>query len=160
MSIGFVWSPAARVCRASSLAAFLLIQHLSAQTPDLVAHYPLNGDALDASGNGLHGTITGAVAAADRFGNGNGALLFMNDTDRVDCGNPAAFNFAGPFSISAWVKVDGSRENPYIVSKYDFDFSTFSSSPHSYGLGIAGVSVPYGFRSEERRVGRVIGWSS
>ena len=145
MSIVRAWSSAAPLRRACSLAAILFIQHLSAQTSDLVAHYPLNGDAQDASGNGLHGTTTGTTATADRFGNSNGALFFSNDTDRVDCGNPAAFNFAGPFSISAWVKVDGTRENPYIVSKYDFDFNTFTSSPHSYGLGLAGISAPYGF---------------
>src|SRR5688500_14178775 len=85
-----------------------LIPPFAAQTPGLVAYYPLNGDGQDASGNGLNGTVTGAVATSDRYGNGSGALLFVNDTDRVNCGNPAAFNFSGPFTISAWVNLNGT----------------------------------------------------
>ncbi len=152
-------SSGALVRGACLLTSLILASHLSAQTADLVAHYPLNGDAQDVSGSGLHGTITGALATADRFGNSNGALLFVNDADRVDCGNPVAFNFSGAFSISAWVKVDGTRENPYIVSKYDFDFGTFTSSPHSYGLGLAGASVPYAFVSGDAGYADTIGFS-
>jgi hypothetical protein len=117
----------------------------AAQGEELVAYYPLNGNARDASRNKLDGTVTGATATLDRYGNSGGALLFENDGDRVNCGNPAAFNFSGPFTISAWVNLSGTRENSYIVAKYDFDFSTMSGSPHSYGLGIAGLASPYGF---------------
>lgn len=114
---------------------------LLAQAVGPVAYYPLNGDGVDASGNGFNGTLTGTTPTADRFGNPGGALKFANDTDRVNCGNPAAFNFAGPFTISAWVNIDGTRENSYIVAKYDL-----SAGPaHSYGLGIAGVPYPYAF---------------
>jgi len=37
----------------------------------LVAYYPFNGNADDASGNGNNGTINGAVLTDDRFGNPN-----------------------------------------------------------------------------------------
>jgi hypothetical protein len=130
---------------AALLACAASLPLLHAQTANLVAYYPLNGDAQDASGNALHGTVTGAVPTADRFGNASGALNFLNDTDRVNCGNPAAFNFSGPFSLSAWVKPDGTHPNSYIVAKYDFDFNTFTASPHSYGLGTFGVDVLYAF---------------
>jgi hypothetical protein len=41
-----------------------------------VAHYPLDGDAMDISGNGRHGTLFGPTPAVDRFGNPSGALWF------------------------------------------------------------------------------------
>ncbi len=42
----------------------------------LVAYYPFNGNANDASGNGNNGTVNGATLTADRFGNANGAYSF------------------------------------------------------------------------------------
>ena len=35
----------------------------------LVAYYPFNGNANDASGNGNNGTVNGATLTTDRFGN-------------------------------------------------------------------------------------------
>ena len=132
---------------ASLLACAASLPLLHAQAANLVAYYPLNGDAQDGGGNALHGTVNGAVPTMDRFGNASGALNFLNDTDRINCGNPSAFNFSGPFSLSAWVKPDGTDPNSYIIAKYDFDFSTFTASPNCYGLGMAGVDVPYAFVS-------------
>jgi hypothetical protein len=44
-------------------------------TTGLVAYYPFNGNANDASGNGNHGVVVGAAASvADRHGNQNSAL--------------------------------------------------------------------------------------
>ena len=50
----------------------------------LVAHYPLDGDARDASGNGYHGTMRGPVPARDRFGREDGAVLFSGSDHRID----------------------------------------------------------------------------
>ena len=130
---------------ATLLACAASLPFLHSQAANLVAYYPLNGDAQDAGGNALHGTVNGAVPTMDRFGNASGALNFLIDSDRVNCGNPAAFNFSGPFSLSAWVKPDGTHPNSYIVAKYDLDLNTFIASPHSYGLGMAGTDIPYGF---------------
>ena len=145
---------------ATLLACAASLPFLHAQSANLAAYYPLDGDAKDAGGNALHGTVDGAVPTTDRFGNASGALNFSNDTDRVNCGNPAAFNFSGPFSLSAWVRPDGTRPNSYIVAKYEFDFNTFTSSPHSYGLGMAGVEIPYGFVGGEAGYADVFAWSS
>ena len=40
-------------------------------TDGLVAFYPFNGNANDASGNGKNGTVDGADLSEDRFGNEN-----------------------------------------------------------------------------------------
>src|SRR4051812_11874296 len=45
-------------------------------TSGLVAYFPLNGNANDASGNGNSGTVIGLSTTADRFGNAGGAFLF------------------------------------------------------------------------------------
>ena len=42
-------------------------------TGGLVAYYPFNGNANDASGNGNHGTVNGATLANDQNGNENKA---------------------------------------------------------------------------------------
>lgn len=54
----------------------------------LLAHYPLDANAEDVSGNGLDGVVNGAIPTTDRFGTADGALEF----DGVD----------------DWVQVDGA----------------------------------------------------
>lgn len=46
-------------------------------TNGLVAYYPFNGNANDASGNGNHGTVNGAILANDQDGNENKAYEFI-----------------------------------------------------------------------------------
>jgi hypothetical protein len=131
--------PTSLARKAALLGMLAAIAHCGAQTP--IAYYPLNGDGADASGNGFNGSLIGTTPTTDRYGNSGGALLFANGTDRVVCGNPAAFNFAGPFTISAWVNLNGSRFNSYVVAKYD----TTIGPAHAYGLGIANIALPYTF---------------
>ena len=50
----------------------------------VIAYYPLNGDARDASGNGFHGTMSGPGTARDRFGNQGGAVLFNGSHHLID----------------------------------------------------------------------------
>ena len=50
----------------------------------VVAYYPFDGDARDASGNGYHGTMLGPVPTRDRFGNQGGAVLFNGTHHRID----------------------------------------------------------------------------
>ncbi len=45
-------------------------------TNGLVAYYPFNGNANDASGNGNNGTAFNTQSASDRFGNPNSAFAF------------------------------------------------------------------------------------
>ena len=44
------------------------------ETNGLVAYYPFNGNANDASGNGNNGTVNSITLSADRFGRAGGAL--------------------------------------------------------------------------------------
>ena len=54
--------------------------HASAQnflTNGLVAYYPFNGNANDATGNGNNGEVHGAQLAEDRFGHVNAAYALL-----------------------------------------------------------------------------------
>jgi hypothetical protein len=67
-------------CAVSTLAlAFGLVVTSYSQTfltNGLVAYYPFDGNASDASGNGNDGTAQHTASATDRFGRANGALAF------------------------------------------------------------------------------------
>lgn len=71
----------------------------------LVLHYPMNGNATDASGGGNNGTIFGGVTAtADRFGNVGQALQFNGTNGYIDV--PDGVYFTGSdFTVSSWVRV-------------------------------------------------------
>jgi hypothetical protein len=108
-----------------------------------IANYPLDGNAVDISGNGLNGAVLGATPSTNRFGANQSAFSFNGTSDYINCGNPAAFNFADNFTISAWVKLNGLQLAKYIVAKYDG-----FSSPHSYGLATQdGTAQAYAFVS-------------
>lgn len=96
--------------------------HIQAQTfltNGLVAYYPFNGNANDASGNANNGTInqTDWKISLDRFGNTNS--LFLNLTSTPAFSTPGAYvsvpksgllNFNSNFTFSVWV--DFTNTNP------------------------------------------------
>lgn len=68
---------------------------------DLIAHYPLDGNAADVTGNGHDGTLHGTTPTSDRFGCLNSALDFDGIDDYVDMDT---LDFYPELSISFWVK--------------------------------------------------------
>jgi len=72
----------------------------------LVAYYPFNGNAHDASGNGNEGKIYSAVSCPDRFNRSNMAYLFdQSSVDCfIDCGNDKTLCADRQLTVSAWVK--------------------------------------------------------
>jgi Concanavalin A-like lectin/glucanases superfamily len=80
-------------------------------TNGLVAYYPFNGNANDASGNGNNGTIYGGVTLVpDRFGNPNSAYLCNGVDGYIDIGNPVG-NSPAYLTESAWVKIISRATN-------------------------------------------------
>lgn len=69
----------------------------------LVAYYPFNGDAADASGNGNDCTVVNAVPIADRHGTADRAYSFDGDGDYLDCGNDASLDLTGSLTLSLWI---------------------------------------------------------
>ncbi|MHC4677432.1 MAG: LamG-like jellyroll fold domain-containing protein [Planctomycetota bacterium] len=88
-------------------------------TDGLVGHWPLDGDALDASGNGNDGTIIGNVTpTADRLGTPNAAMNFPGTTaDYIDLGQPPMLLIKGAMSVAAWVRADTLIQNGRILAK-------------------------------------------
>lgn len=88
---------------------------------NLLAYYPLDGTALDASGKEHPGTILGAVPTTGIFGEQNGALYFDGVNDVVEVPNTDRyFDIIGPWTVSALILSDDSRAHLPIVYKTGF----------------------------------------
>ena len=70
-------------------------------------HYPFDGDAVDATGNGFSGTPTGTASAVGHTGDANGALFFSGSNARVAIGDRWPIKKTGgttqPVTISLWL---------------------------------------------------------
>lgn len=81
-------------------------------TNGLVAYYPLNKDAKDYSGNGYHGTVTGAVLTGGGF-DGKGAYRFANGTTYIDL--PDTVGYKTSLTALAWFKSNGTPGDSYHI---------------------------------------------
>lgn len=88
-------------------------------TPDisagLLVDYPFNGDANDASGNGVNGQIINTTATADRFGQDNGALLFNGADSLVVLPDDDRLDLTGDFSISFFIKGNSTSTHEWLI---------------------------------------------
>jgi Concanavalin A-like lectin/glucanases superfamily/Secretion system C-terminal sorting domain/PKD domain len=67
----------------------------------LVAWYPFNGNANDASGNGNNGINNGASITSDRFGNPNSSYYFNGSSSYINVPNFNTLQYK-PITISLW----------------------------------------------------------
>jgi hypothetical protein len=75
------------------------------QTNGLVGYWPFNGNASDESGNGNHGTISGANLTSDRDGNLFSACEFPNLNDYITTSNGSKNFDSTNQTISFWMKI-------------------------------------------------------
>jgi gliding motility-associated-like protein len=75
-------------------------------TQGLIACFPFNGNARDASGNGNHGQAEGAKLTLDRFGKPNSAYRFNGSTEFIEV-NPNQLKNDN-FSFSIWVNISST----------------------------------------------------
>ncbi len=75
----------------------------------------LASTAVDASGEGNDGTISGAVPTAGVVGQ---ALSFDGIDDYVDAGNDASLNITGAITVEAWIYWKEYTANSVILSKF------------------------------------------
>ncbi len=88
----------------------LFSQNLPSYLPSngLVAWYPFNGNANDESGNGNHGTVSGASLTEDRNGNLNTAYSFNGSNNYITVPFSSSFNsIQTGLTMSAWVLMSG-----------------------------------------------------
>ena len=70
----------------------------------LVAYFPFDGDANDASGNGHHGTVHGAALTTDRNGEDGRAYAFDGVDDFISVMDSPDFDIGvGDMTVLAWV---------------------------------------------------------
>jgi hypothetical protein len=124
----------------------------------LVAHWPMDGNANDISGNAHHGTIVGGVTpTADHKGQPNAAYLF-NGTDGAihltDGTTNYSYSVLGlpveAISISSWVKVLNFSSYAgiftFIQDNYSYEYGVGlfldgSASARKFNFAIAGGGV-------------------
>ena len=68
-------------------------------TDNLIAFYPLNGNAGDSSGSDHHGTLRGSTFSADRYDSTNYAASFDGQQTQIDL--PLAFDYPSR-TINLW----------------------------------------------------------
>ncbi len=128
--------------------ATVTITVTSAIDPNLVAYWKFDENsgtnASDSSGNGNHGTVSGATWTSGKLGTGLG---FDGLNDYVDAGNPASLQITGAISMEGWVKINdlsvasslfgrghglSSGNNGYFLSYYastkSLYFDTYSTT--------------------------------
>lgn len=86
-------------------------------TNGLVAYYPFNGDANDASGNGNNGTVSGATLTTDRNGNINAAYHLSNSGSKIDLLATNSYLGASDHTISFWFKTTANGNDMYVLTK-------------------------------------------
>ncbi|MBI2948157.1 MAG: LamG domain-containing protein [Verrucomicrobia bacterium] len=74
----------------------------------LVAYYPFNGNANDESGNGNHGTVSGAQKTSDRHGSADASFHFNGAADQVNVPSTGLANVAA-FTCTGWFLSDSNQ---------------------------------------------------
>lgn len=94
--------------------------------PNLVAHYPFDGNGNDASGNGHHATVHGATLIT--LPNGDGVYEFDGVDDYIELPDESAFDLTS-FTMSFWIKIPTlpASEGPYTSNPGEWVF--FSKGP-------------------------------
>lgn len=110
---------------------FSLLNGQISLTDGLIAYYPLDGDALDLSGNCNHGKVYGAQAAYNKNGQFLTAMSFDGIDDYIEIPHSELFEFGDDedFAISFWVKIstlqmDADTTDNDIISKWVIDDTT------------------------------------
>ena len=108
----------------------------SSLTNGLVAYYPFNGNANDASGNGNNPVTVKATLCPDRFGNANSAYFFDGSTSYIDYSAPPLTQIDN-WTVAAWLMpATLSASQPEWAVLVGDDNAV--SIGNGYGLGIGG----------------------
>src|SRR4051812_3076627 len=78
----------------------------------LVAYYPFNGDASDATTNGNDAVFNNATLTSDRFGTANSAYSFNGVDSYIQILNSSSLNTGTQISLCVYVKVNGFYDGP------------------------------------------------
>jgi hypothetical protein len=132
-----------------------------ANTQNLIAHWPFNGNANDVSGNGHNGVNFGATLTSGRFGNPNSAYQFdgIDDYIIIPHDSSLSFDIDDDFAISLWVKIAGAQnwtnsEANVIMSKWIDESGAGTNEGYPYTIYMYNQSTFWngnGFLRPQRR---------
>jgi hypothetical protein len=107
----------------------------------LTAYYPFNGNANDASGNGLNGIErNGVQLTTDKYGNANSAYLFDGIDDYIEILDDPRLRFRDSFSVCiSFMKL--SQPGGALIEKRTVSNGTNSSFDLAAGSGGANGAV-------------------
>ena len=103
----------------------------------LVAYYPFNGNANDATGNNINGIVNGAALTSDMNGTPNSAYLFDGNSTYISLPFSSLYDFApnDSFTLSVWIQPDvnisWNAQSLFAKSPYN---SQYTYSDWDYGL--------------------------
>ncbi|MCX6256557.1 MAG: hypothetical protein NTW49_01430, partial [Bacteroidia bacterium] len=92
----------------------------------LIAYYPFNGNANDASGNGYNGYLNGPVLANDKDNNPNQAYSFNGYGDYINFGTLNGSSYSGELTVSVWANPISYNQYGGIVTKGSGNYEDFS----------------------------------
>lgn len=94
----------------------------SIKSDDVVAYYPLNGNANDESGYGNNGTSDSFIPVSNRFDESN-AALYINGSNPVSIPSNTQLSFgSNDFTISFWFTLDDiNRTHNGLIGRNDFE---------------------------------------
>jgi hypothetical protein len=125
----------------------------------LMAHYAFAGNANDQSGNGNHGTVSGAQLATDRHGTIDSAYGFDGQADSIGVPDDESLHVAEQISLVAWVlplsqktqeivrkgaEVNGPTATPYALALSGTGDVVFSLRPDLQFTQLRKTGYPLG----------------
>ena len=102
--------------KALSISLFICIFTATglAADPNLVAHWPLDGDATDSSGYAHHGTVHGDPSWVAGVV-GSGAIQMDGVDDHIEIENYTGVTGTQPRTVTAWINADASTHGAIVM---------------------------------------------
>jgi hypothetical protein len=98
-------------------------------TDGLIAHYPFDVDASDATSNGNDATVHGATHEDNEGPQSDGAYYFNND-DYIDTGLNSEIEGLSGMTWSAWVRFDSYEDKNEIIGRRESSWSNHMRIGH------------------------------
>jgi len=103
--------------------------------PGLVTFYEFNGSLADASGNGHDANSGRAISYIEDHNGAAGSAIHLEGPDTITIADHEDLDFAGAFSVAAWVKADLGGMSYHCLADKGYVEGAWS-------VGVGGTAVP------------------